>query len=157
MLLVHWRQQGYDLSEETLEYALHESQARGAYCRDQDGGEAVPDAITPAASPSTKDHRQARDPQRQRMKRCTQWFFETKVHVGSDASAGLVHALVGTPANASAISQAAHLFHGEEKAVYADAGWTGKNKRNGVKDLPIAPVDNPKSDRRRQWPQHAIR
>ena len=55
-----------------------------------------------------------------------------KAHIGVDASSGLVHSVVATAANEADINCAAELLHGEEKAVFADAGYTGAQKRPEV-------------------------
>jgi IS5 family transposase len=41
----------------------------------------------------------------------------------------LVHTLIGTAANVADIACARQLLHGDEKASYADAGYTGIEKR----------------------------
>jgi IS5 family transposase len=52
-----------------------------------------------------------------------------KAHIGADAESGLVHTLIGTAANVADIQCAPELLHGEEKASYVDAGYTGIEKR----------------------------
>jgi len=42
---------------------------------------------------------------------------------------GLVHHVHGTAANVADVTQVAELLHGDENAVYADAGYTGVEKR----------------------------
>ena len=46
-----------------------------------------------------------------------------------DAACGVVHSLTGTAANEADINQMAVVLHGEEKAVFADAGYTGAARR----------------------------
>ena len=46
-----------------------------------------------------------------------------------DADSGLVHTVIGTAANVADINCAGALLHGEEKVAYADAGYTGIEKR----------------------------
>ena len=46
-----------------------------------------------------------------------------------DVASGVVHSLTGTAANAADINQMAAVLHGQEKAVFADAGYTGAAKR----------------------------
>ena len=43
-----------------------------------------------------------------------------------------VHTLIGTAANVADIACARELLHGEEKAAYLDAGYTGIEKRDEV-------------------------
>src|ERR1041385_5318442 len=45
--------------------------------------------------------------------------------------------MVGTAANEADINQTASLLHGQEKAVFADAGYTGADKRPEVEDRDV--------------------
>jgi len=69
-----------------------------------------------------------------------QWFFGMKAHIGVDAESGLVHTVTTTPANAADVTQLAELLHGKETRVFADAGYTGAEKRaakrGGITKLP---------------------
>jgi transposase, IS5 family len=58
-----------------------------------------------------------------------QWYFERKGHAGVDKDSGLIHSVVFTAANMHDLTPAADLLHGEEKVVYADAGYQGSAKR----------------------------
>ena len=62
-------------------------------------------------------------------KRGNQWHFGMKAHIGVDVVSGVVHTLTGTAANEADINQTAALLHGREEAVFADAGYTGADKR----------------------------
>ncbi len=42
---------------------------------------------------------------------------------------GLVHTVTATPANVGDVTEVAKLLHGEEKTVYADAGYQGAENR----------------------------
>ena len=42
-----------------------------------------------------------------------QWYFGMKAHIGVDDQSGLVHALTGTTAKGSDMSQFAQLLHAE--------------------------------------------
>ena len=46
-----------------------------------------------------------------------------------DVASGVVHSLTGTAANEADINQMAAVLHGQEQAVFADAGYTGAAKR----------------------------
>jgi len=89
----------------------------------------IVDATIIAAPSSTKNAQKQRDPEMHQTKKGNQWYFGMKAHIGVDAQSGLVHSVIGTPANVSDISQAADLLHGEEKQVFADAGYIGMEKR----------------------------
>jgi len=52
-----------------------------------------------------------------------------KAHIGVDVASGVVHTLTGTAADEADINQMAALLHGREEAVFADAGYTGADKR----------------------------
>jgi len=114
------------------------------------------DASILAAPVSTKNREKARDPEMHQTKKGNQWYFGMKAHIGVDLHSGLVHAVVGTAANASDVSQAAELLHGEEELAFADAGYVGvekymepdgpavtwyvAEKRGRVKGLPEGPL-----------------
>ena len=89
----------------------------------------IVDATIIAAPVSTKNKEKARDPEMHQTKKGNQWHFGMKAHIGVDVASGVVHSLKGTAANAADISQMATLLHGEEKAVFADAGYTGAARR----------------------------
>ena len=62
-----------------------------------------------------------------------QWHFGMTAHIGVDADFGLVHTLTGTAANVADIIETEHLLHGQETFVFADAGYTGAEKREELK------------------------
>ena len=89
----------------------------------------IVDATFVAAPPSTKNKAKARDPEMHQAKKGNNWHFGMKAHIGVDSKSGLVHTVIGTPANVSDISQAHALVHGEECVVFGDAGYQGAHKR----------------------------
>jgi IS5 family transposase len=89
----------------------------------------IVDATIIAAPSSTKNARQERDPEMHQTKKGNQWHFGMKAHLGVDAHSGLVHTVTGTAANVADVAQAHALLHGEEKDVYADAGYLGVEQR----------------------------
>ena len=58
-----------------------------------------------------------------------------KAHIGVDADSGLVHAVVGTAANVSDVTQAHALVHGQETDIFADAGYQGVAKREEAQGI----------------------
>ena len=54
---------------------------------------------------------------------------------GCDLGGG--HKLTGTAANEADINQTAALLHGQEEAVFADAGYTGADKRPELADREV--------------------
>ena len=97
----------------------------------------VVDATIIAAPSSTKNKDGERDPEMHQTKKGNQWSFGMKAHIGVDAESGLVHTVIGTAANVNDVTQAAALLHGEEKVVFADAGYQGVAKREEAKALDV--------------------
>jgi len=52
-----------------------------------------------------------------------------KAHIGVDAESALVHTVRGTAGHAADVTEGNSLLHGEETAVFADAGYQGADKR----------------------------
>ena len=71
-------------------------------------------------------------------KKGNQWYFGMKAHIGVDVASGVVHTVVGTAANEADINQMAALLHGKEEAVFADAGYTGADKRPELEDRDVS-------------------
>jgi IS5 family transposase len=92
----------------------------------------IVDATIIAAPSSTKNAAKERDPQMHQTKKGNQWHFGMKAHIGVDAQSGLVHTVTGTAANVADIVQTHALLHGQEKVAYADAGYTGIEKREEI-------------------------
>ena len=97
----------------------------------------IVDATIIAAPPSTKNKQKSRDPEMHQAKKGNQWHFGMKAHIGVDVASGLVHTMVGTAANEADINQTASLLHGQEEAVFADAGYTGADKRPELEDRDV--------------------
>lgn len=89
----------------------------------------VVDATIISAPSSTKNQSGQRDPEMRQTKKGNQWHFGMKMHIGADASSGLVHTVVTTSANVNDVTQGHALLHGEESLVFADAGYQGIDKR----------------------------
>jgi IS5 family transposase len=95
----------------------------------------VVDATLIAAPSSTKNQDGQRDPEMHQTKKGNQWHFGMKCHIGVDADSGLVHTVVGTAANVNDVTQASALVHGQERDVFADAGYQGVSKREEVQGI----------------------
>ena len=89
----------------------------------------VMDATIIHASSSTKNSSGSRDPEMHSTKKGNQYYFGMKAHIGVDDSSPIVHSVHTTAANEHDVTQAHHLLHGEEKRVFADAGYQGVEKR----------------------------
>jgi transposase, IS5 family len=61
-----------------------------------------------------------------------------KAHIGVDVASGLVHTVVGTAANEADINQMAAVLHGQESDIFADAGYTGADKRPEHEDRDVS-------------------
>lgn len=70
-------------------------------------------------------------------RKSNQWHFGMKAHIGVDADSGLVHTVIGTAANVNDVTQAAGLLHGEETAVFADAGYQGVVLREDTQGIEV--------------------
>jgi IS5 family transposase len=90
------------------------------------------DATIINAPSSTKNAEKQRTPGMHQTKKGNQWYFGMKAHIGADTKSGLVHTVVGTPANVADIAQAHALLHGEEKQAHVDAGYVGADKREEI-------------------------
>ncbi|GGM31190.1 hypothetical protein GCM10009425_47300 [Pseudomonas asuensis] len=97
----------------------------------------IVDATIIHAPSSTKNKEGRRDPEMHQTKKGNQYYFGMKAHIGTDVESGLVHHVHGTAANMADLTQVAELLHGEENAVYADASYTGVEKRDEHADRPV--------------------
>jgi len=115
----------HDLARELFETVKVHLQEAGLLLRRG----TIVDATIVAAPSSTKNSTGERDPEMHQTKKGNQWFFGMKAHVGTDAESGLVHSVIGTPANIADVTQAHDLLHGEEKVAFGDAGYIGVERR----------------------------
>jgi len=90
---------------------------------------AVVDATLIAVLSSTKNSTDQRDSEMRHAKKGNQRHFGKKAHIGVDADSGLVHTVIGTPANVNDVTQGHGLLHGKEKVAFADAGYQGASHR----------------------------
>ena len=97
----------------------------------------IVDATIINAPPSTKNTDGKRDGDMHQTKKGNQWYFGMKAHIGADADSGLVHTVTTTAANVADIAELASLLHGEEHTVFADAGYTGAEKRIELQDVAV--------------------
>lgn len=95
-------------------------------------GGTIVDATIVNAPSSTKNREGKRDPEMHQTQKGNQWYHGMKAHIGVDAGSGFVHSVTATPANASDISEAHKLLRDDDEVVYADAGYTGLEKRKEI-------------------------
>lgn len=98
----------------------------------------IVDATLIAAPTSTKNAQGERDPEMHQTKKGNQWHFGMKMHIGVDDGLGLIHSITTTPANRHDITQVDKLLHGDEKRVWADAGFKGVDKREEHRSRKVA-------------------
>src|SRR4051812_32600664 len=120
----HWLER-HDLTKSLFEEVGTMLTERGLLMRQG----TIVDATIIAAPPSTKNQEKSRDPEMHQTKKGNQWHFGMKAHIGVDVASGAVHSVAGTAANEADINQMAAVLHGREEAVFADAGYTGVQKR----------------------------
>ena len=120
----HWLER-HDLTRALFEEVGAMLEERGLLMRQG----TIVDATIIAAPPSTKNQAKSRDPEMHQTKKGNQWHFGMKAHIGVDVASGVVHTVTGTSANEADINQMAAVLHGREEAVFADAGYTGADKR----------------------------
>jgi transposase, IS5 family len=129
----HWLEQ-HELSQALFAEVSVMLEERGLLMRQG----TIVDATIIAAPSSTKNKRKARDPEMHQAKKGNQWHFGMKAHIGVDVASGVVHTVVGTAANEADITQMAAVLHGAEEDVFADAGYTGADKRPELEDCDVA-------------------
>ena len=120
----HWLEQ-HDLTRVLFDEVGAMLEERGLLMRQG----TIVDATIIAAPPSTKNKQKSRDPEMHQTRKGNEWHFGMKAHIGVDVASGVVHTLTGTAANEADINQMAAVLHGQEEAVFADAGYTGADKR----------------------------
>jgi IS5 family transposase len=95
-------------------------------------GGTIVDATLIAASPSTKNEAQKRDPEMTQSKKGNQWFFGMKAHVGVDAESGLVHTAGVTTGKVHDAKVMANLIREDDTAVYGDKGYASDEKKRAA-------------------------
>ncbi len=128
----HWLEQ-HELSQAMFAEVSTMLEERGLLMRQG----TIVDATIIAAAPSTKNKSKTRDPEMHQTRKGNQWHFGMKAHIGVDVASGVVHTIVGTAANEADINQTAALLHGQETDVFADAGYTGADKRPEFEDCDV--------------------
>ena len=118
----------HDLARQMLEQVNTYLSRKGLSLR----GGTIVDATIIAAPSSTKNGDGRRDPEMHQTRKGNQWYFGMKAHIGVDDESGLVHHVECTAANASDVTVAHRLLHGQEETVCGDSGYTGLDKREDM-------------------------
>ena len=123
----------HDLTKAVFEAVAEHLEARGALLR----GGTIVDATLIAASPSTKNKQQKRDPAMRSSKKGNQWYFGMKAHVGVDAKSGLVHTAGVTTGSVHDAKVMDHLIREDDRAVYGDKGYASDEKKRAAEDAGV--------------------
>jgi len=115
----------YELTKAVFAAVAEHLEARGALLR----GGTIVDATLIAASPSTKNGAQKRDPEMRSSKKGNQWYFGMKAHIGVDAKSGLVHTAGVTTGSVHDAKMMDNLIREDDRAVYGDRGYANDRKQ----------------------------
>jgi IS5 family transposase len=118
----------HDLTKAVFEAVAEHLEARGEMLR----GGTIVDATLIAASPSTKNKAERRDPEMTSSKKGNQWYFGMKAHVGVDAKSGLVHTAGVTTGKVHDAKVMDRLIREDDAAVYGDKGYTNDEKKRAA-------------------------
>jgi IS5 family transposase len=97
------------------------------------GGTIVDAAIIKAPS-STKNSAKSRDPEMKSTQKGNQWHFGMKARIGVDAGMGMAHGVEVTSANVHDLEAAPKLIRADDDFVNGDAGYTGIEEREEIKN-----------------------
>ena len=100
-------------------------------------GGTIVDATLIAASPSTKNKEQARDPEMTSSKKGNQWYFGMKAHIGVDAESGLVHTAGVTTGSVHDAKVMDNLIREDDTAIYGDKGYASDVKKRAAEDAGV--------------------
>ena len=123
----------HDLTKAIFATVAEHLSAKGELLR----GGTIVDATLIAASPSTKNKEQKRDPEMSSSKKGNQWYFGMKTHIGVDAESGLVHTAGVTTGKVHDAKVMANLIREDDTAVYGDKGYASDKKERAAKDAGV--------------------
>lgn len=92
----------------------------------------IVDATIIDAPSSTQNKDKKRDPEMSSTKKNNTYRFGFKAHIGVDQKDGFIHSMSVTTANIPDICAAVNVLHGEEEAIYGDAGYIGMENREDI-------------------------
>jgi len=123
----------HDLTKAIFEGVAEHLAAKGELLR----GGTIVDATLIAASPSTKNNEQKRDPEMSSSKKGNQWYFGMKAHIGVDAESGLVHTAGVTTGKVHDAKVMDNLIREDDTAVYGDKGYASDVKKRAAEDADV--------------------
>ena len=118
----------HDLTKAIFAAVAEHLAAKGELLR----GGTIVDATLIAASPSTKNKEQRRDPEMTSSKKGNQWYFGMKAHIGVDAESGLVHTAGVTTGKVHDAKMMVNLIREDDSAVYGDKGYASDEKKRAA-------------------------
>jgi IS5 family transposase len=112
----------------------------------------IVDATIINAPSSTKNAKNARDPEMHQTKKGNQWYFGMKAHIGVDSRTKLIHAAVATPANVADAQGGQVPLHRPERAIPCDH----RRARRALRAVPVGPgvQPGPRDGPSPQFPEH---
>lgn len=119
----------HDLTKAIFAAVKEHLESRGALLR----GGTIVDATLIAASPSTKNKEQKRDPEMRQSKKGNQWYFGMKVHIGTDAESGLVHTAGATAGSVHDAKVFDELIRDDDRAVYGDKAYASEKLKRAAR------------------------
>jgi len=123
----------HDLTKAIFAAVAEHLAAKGELLR----GGTIVDATLIAASPSTKNEAQRRDPEMSSSKKGNQWYFGMKAHIGVDAGSGLVHTAGVTTGKVNDAKVMANLIREDDTAIYGDKGYASDTKKQAAEDAGV--------------------
>jgi IS5 family transposase len=121
--------EAHGLTKAIFESVSAHLEDKGALLR----GGTIMDATLIAASPSTKNKEQRRDPEMSQSKKGNQWYFGMKAHIGVDARSGLVHTAGVTTGKVHDAKVMDNLIREDDRAVFADRGYVNEHKKRAAR------------------------
>lgn len=119
----------HDLTKAIFAAVKEHLEARGALLR----GGTIVDATLIAASPSTKNKENKRDPEMRQSKKGNQWYFGMKAHIGADVESGLVHTAGVTAGSVHDAKVFADLIREDDRAVYGDKAYASEKMKRAAR------------------------
>ena len=121
--------ESHDLTKALFEAVTKHLKEHGALLR----GGTIMDATLIAASPSTKNKEQKRDPEMSQSKKGNQWYFGMKAHIGVDAKSGLVHTAGVSTGSVHDAKVMDGLIRENDQVVFGDKGYVNEKKKRAAR------------------------
>lgn len=120
----------HQLTTELLENVNEFLEERGLLLR----GGSIVDASIVSAPSSTKNREKKRDSEMSSTCKGNKWYFGMKVHVGVDATSGLVHTVEVTTAKDHDVTMLPNLVRKDDQAVFGDKGYFSDDLKHATRE-----------------------